>query len=149
MICSSCSRGFSCPLTSFLEERMSICALTVWLESRRTINSWHCRTVFIIYLNWSENLLKASSILIDPAVKILTLLNIHAALVNFFPHVLGPIPASFSVFTVFRFLQIVITSIKPHNTGLQARKTLSWPRRGCIWPLEWHQNHTESGESRS
>lgn len=29
VLCSSCSGGFSCPLTGFLGERMSICALIV------------------------------------------------------------------------------------------------------------------------
>jgi len=51
-------------------------------------NSFH-------HLNRSESLLKAYSILTDPAVKILSIVfNIHAPLVNFFPHLLGPIPAS-------------------------------------------------------
>jgi len=42
-----------------------------------------------------------------------------------------------------------LLSIKLYNTELQARKTLSWPYKGCIWPLEWHKTHTDWGESES
>lgn len=136
LICSSCSRVFSCPLTGFLGERMSLCALIVCWESRSTIKSWRCRTLPIIYLKWSEKSLESifhsqSSSCED------TYHSTHYTCS--FGQLLPTHPwnhsCSSSVFTARRFLQIVITSIKIHNTELQARKTLSWPcRAACgLW----------------
>lgn len=136
VICSSCSGGFSCPLTGFLGERMSICALIVCWESRSTIKSWRCRTLPIIYLKWSEKSFESifhsqSSSCED------TYHSTHYTCS--FGQLLPTHPwnhsCSSSVFTARRFLQIVITSIKIHNTELQARKTLSWPcRAACgLW----------------